>query len=62
MTGESHGFSQVEAGSLGFLSSYDGELREPLVLPQGSQVSIQIAMGFAGLLCHHVRRIGPQFN
>ena len=30
-------------GSLGFLSSYDGEIREPLVLPQGIPVPIPVA-------------------
>ena len=33
-------FSRVAAGSLAYLSSYDGELREPLVLSQGSPVCI----------------------
>ena len=40
MTRESRGFSRVTEGSFGFLSSYDGEFREPLMLPQGSPVSI----------------------
>jgi len=40
MTGESRGFSRAVARHVGFLSSYDGELREPLVWPQGSPVSI----------------------
>ena len=35
---------------MGFLSSYDGELREPLVWPQGSPVSIRVARGSAALL------------
>ena len=43
LTGESPGLSQVAAGGLGFLCRYHRELREPLVLPQGSQVSIQVA-------------------
>ena len=36
--GGSRGFSRVVAGSLGFFLSCDGDgdLREPLVLPQGS--------------------------
>ena len=34
MTGERCGFSRVAAG----LSSYDGEFRLPLVLPQGSPI------------------------
>ena len=40
LRGESPGFSRVEAGNLGFLSSYDGELRDPLVWPQESPVSM----------------------
>ena len=59
MTRESRGFSRVAAGSVGFLSSYNGELREPLVLPQGSPVSI--VRGSAGLLSSHGRGIRPQF-
>ena len=31
------GFSRIAAGSLGLFSSYDRELREPLLLPQGSK-------------------------
>ena len=54
-------FSRVVAGSLAFLSSYDGELREPLVLSQGSPVSIRVARGSVGLLLSHGRGIGPQF-
>ena len=45
MTGEFLGFSRVAAGSVGFLSSYDGEHREPLMLPQGIPVSIRVAKG-----------------
>ena len=38
---ESRGFSRVPAGSLGSLSSYDGDLRGHLVLPQESQSSFK---------------------
>ena len=61
MTGESLGLSRVAAGGLGFLSRYHEELREPLVLPQGSQVSIQVARASAGVLWSHGRGIRPQF-
>ena len=44
------GFSRVAAGILGFLSSYDGDLREALVLPQESQVSMRAAKGLSGFL------------
>ena len=46
MTGEPHGFSRVAAG----FSSYDGELREPPLWPQGSPVSIRVGRGSAALL------------
>ena len=45
---------------MGFLSSYNEELREHLVWPQGSPVSIQITRGSAALLSSHSRGIGPQ--
>ena len=61
-TGESRGFSWVVAGSLGFLSSYDGELKEPLVLPQGSPVSNRVARRSAGMGSNHSRAIRPQFS
>ena len=60
MTGESHGFSRAETCRVGFLSSYDGELREPLMWPQGSPVSIRVVKGSAALLSSHGRGIGPQ--
>ena len=60
-TGESRGFSWVAARSLGFLSSYDGEIREPLVLPQGSPVCLRVARGSTGFFSSHSRGIGPQF-
>ena len=56
------GFSPVVVRGLGFLSRYHRELREPLVLPQGSQVSIQIARGSPGLLWSHGRGITPQLS
>ena len=43
---ESRGVSQVAVDSFGFVSSFDGDLREPLMLPQGSQV-FQVASGTA---------------
>ena len=49
MMGEPRGLSRVTMG----FSSYDVELREPLVLPQGSPVSIRVARGIAALLSSH---------
>ena len=43
-----------------FLSSYDGELREHLMWPQGSPVSIQVARGSVELLFSHGRGIRRQ--
>ena len=62
MPGESHGLSPLAVGSLGFLSSYDGELMEPLLLPQGSPVSIRVGRGNVGLLLSHGRGIRHQFT
>ena len=44
MTGEFHGFYQLGC-EVGFLSSYDEDLREPLVCPQGSPVCIPLQQG-----------------
>ena len=40
LRGESPGFSRVVAGNLGFLLDYDRDLRDLLVLPQESQVTM----------------------
>ena len=60
-TGESRGLSRVAAGGLGFLSRYHGELREPLVLPQASQVSVRVARVSPDVLWGHGRVIKPHF-
>ena len=59
-TGESRSLLLAVARHVGFLSSYDRELREPLVLPQGRPVSIRVARGSATLLSSHGRGIVPQ--
>ena len=46
--------------SVGFLTRYDGELREPLLWRQGSQVSMCVVRGCASLLSSHGSRIGLQ--
>ena len=61
MTEESRVFSRAAAGSLGFLTSYDGKLRDPPVLPK-SPVSIRVVLRNGGLLSSHGRGIGPQFS
>ena len=46
--------------SVVLLTWYNGELREPLLCRQGSQVSMRVARGSASLLSSHGRGIGPQ--
>ena len=46
--------------SVGFLTSYDGELREALVWSQGSPVSILVKRGRTALLSSHSRGIRHQ--
>ena len=46
--------------SVWFLTRYDGELREPLMWRQGSQVSMRMARGSVSLLSSHGRGIRPQ--
>ena len=58
---DTRGLSRVVAGGLGFLCRCHWEIREPLVLPQGSQVSIRVASVSAGVLWIHGRGIRPQF-
>ena len=59
LKGASLGFSRVVVVSLGFLLSCDRDLREALILPQGSQVSFQVVKGSAELLLSHCRGIEP---
>ena len=58
MTGGLGGFTELQR-LCGFLRRYDGELREPLVWRQGSQVWMREARGSASLLSSHGRGIGP---
>ena len=62
LTGESRGLSRVAVGGLGFLSLYHGELREPLMFPQGSQVSIRVVRGLSGFLWSWCRQLGPHLK
>ena len=59
LRGESYGFSWVVVGSLGFLSSFHEDLRESLVLPQGSQASFRVVRATSGFLLSRCRGIGP---
>ena len=58
MTGEPRGLSGVAAR----FSSSDWELREPLVLPQGSPISIRVARGRWRLLSSHCRANRPHLG
>ena len=58
MTGEPRVFSRVAEG----FSSYDGELREPIVLAQGSLNSIRVARGSWGLLSSHCMANRPHLG
>ena len=62
LTGESPGFSRVAAANMWFLSSNDGELRDPLVGPQENPVSMRVARGFSGFLCIRCRGRGPHME
>ena len=45
LRGESPGFSRVAAVNMGLLSSYNEDLRDLFVFPQGSQVFMPVARG-----------------
>ena len=51
---------KVKSESEVVLTRYDGELREPLVWRQGSQVSMPMVRCIVSLLLSHGRGIGPQ--
>ena len=58
MTGQPRGFSRVVVGFL----SYDVKFREPLMLPQGSPISIRVATGSWGLLSSHCMANRPHLG
>ena len=62
LRGESRGFSRVRAVGLGFLSSCDGDFRDPLVLPQKIQVSFRVARGRSEFLSSWCRGLGPHLE
>ena len=62
LRGESPGFSRVVAGNLEFLSSHDGDLRDPLVWLQERPVSMRVARGLSGLLSSQCRILGPHLQ
>ena len=62
LRGESSGFSRVAAGNLRFLSSYDGDLRDPLVLPQESPVFMRVARGLSEFLSSLCQVLSTHLN
>ena len=62
LRGESPGFTRVVAGNLEFLSSYDRDLRDPLVWPQVRPVSMRVARGLSGFFCSHFRGCSPHLE
>ena len=62
LMGESPDFSRVVAGNLGFLSSYDGNLRDPLVWPQENPVCMLVVRGFSAILSRWCQVLGPHLE
>ena len=62
LRGEFPGFSRVGAGNLRFLLSYDRDLRDLLVLPQESPVSMRVARGLPGFPSSQCRGGGPHLE
>ena len=60
--GESPGFSRVSAGNLRFLLSYNGDMRDLLVLPQESQASMRVERGLSRFLSSRCRVLGPHLQ
>ena len=60
--GEFPGFSQVVAANSGFLLSYNRDIRDPLVGPQGGPVSTRVVRGPSVFLCSHCRGQGPHLE
>ena len=59
LRGECPDFSRVAAGNFGFLSSYTRDLRDHLVGPQESTVSMQVERGLSGFLSSQCWVLGP---
>ena len=62
LRGESPGFLRGLVGSLGYLWSCDMDLRVPLILPQGNQVSFRVVAGTSGLLASNCKGNRPQID
>ena len=62
LRGVSLGVSRVAAVKLQFLSSYDGDLRNPLVLPKERPVSMRVLKPLSGFLCFWSCVLGPHLK
>ena len=62
LRGEFPGCSQVVAVKSGFLLSYDGDFRDPLMWPQECPVSMRVARGLSGFLSHRCQVLGPHLE
>ena len=62
LKGECCGFTQVAKWNLGILLNWDRDLREPLMLPQGSQASFRVVRCTSEFLSSHCREIGPHLH
>ena len=62
LRGKSPGFSRVAAAILGFPSSYDKDLKDPLVWPQESPVSMRVARGVSEVLSIRCWVLGPHLD
>ena len=60
--GDSPGFSRVAAVNLGFISTYNGNLRDPPVLPQENEVSMRVARGLSRFFSSRCRGLGPHLD
>lgn len=61
MMGESHSFSRVVVGRLGFLSSYDGEHRGLSCCLREVQSPFGVCEGSSGIALESQQEIRPQF-
>ena len=55
-------FFSSSGRNLGFLSSYEGDLRDLLVLPQQSPVSMRVARDLSGFLSSHCLGQSPHLE
>ena len=62
LRGESPSFSRVAAGNMGFLLSYEWDLRDPLVLPQESLFSMCVARGLLRFFSSGCSSRGPHLE